>query len=57
MGGARPKASIAKRDGSLWIVKFPSRSDQGNSGGWEIVTYELALAAGIEMAESKAQKF
>ncbi len=57
LGGARPKASIIDNDGELWIAKFPSRNDQGDIGGWEIVTYELAIAAGIHMAESKAQKF
>lgn len=57
LGGARPKANIVDNDGGLWIAKFPSRNDQGDIGGWEIVTYELALAAGINMAESKAQKF
>jgi serine/threonine-protein kinase HipA len=57
LGGARPKASITDTNGSIWIAKFPSRNDQGNIGGWEIVTYELAVAAGINMAESKAQKF
>ena len=57
VGGARPKASIVDNNGSLWIAKFPSRNDQGDIGGWEIVTYELAVLAGITMAESKAQKF
>ncbi len=57
LGGARPKASIVDNDDVLWIAKFPSRNDQGDIGGWEIVTYELAIAAGINMAESKAQKF
>lgn len=57
LGGARPKASIIDKDGSLWIAKFPSRKDQGDVGGWEIVTYELAIMAKINMAESKAQKF
>ncbi|MDX2432547.1 MAG: HipA domain-containing protein [Bacteroides sp.] len=57
LGGARPKASIVDRDGSLWMAKFPSRNDRGDMGAWEIVTYELAIAAGINMAESKAQKF
>ncbi|MDX2362057.1 MAG: HipA domain-containing protein [Crocinitomicaceae bacterium] len=56
LGGARPKASIIWKDQSLWIAKFPSRNDEGDIGGWEIVTYELAIAAGINMAESKAQK-
>ncbi|MBJ2173066.1 type II toxin-antitoxin system HipA family toxin [Aureibaculum sp. A20] len=57
LGGARPKASIIDNDGGLWIAKFPSRNDQGDIGGWEIVTYELAIMAGVNMAESKAQKF
>ncbi len=57
LGGARPKASIVDNDGYLWIAKFPSLKDSGDVGGWEIVTYELALASGINMAESKAQKF
>jgi serine/threonine-protein kinase HipA len=57
LGGARPKANIVGKDGSLWIAKFPSRNDEGDTGGWEMVTYELAIAAGIKMAESKAQKF
>jgi len=57
LGGARPKASILDNDGSLWIAKFPSRNDHGDISGWEIVTYELAIDAGINMAQSKAQKF
>jgi serine/threonine-protein kinase HipA len=57
LGGARPKASIIANDGTLWIAKFPSRNDQDDVGAWEIVTYELAIAAGINMAESRAQKF
>lgn len=57
LGGTRPKASIVSNDGNLWIAKFPSRSDQGDIGGWEIVTHNLARNAGINMAESTAQKF
>lgn len=57
LGGARPKASMVDNEGELWIAKFPSRNDQGDIGGWEMVTYELAIAAGINMAVSKAQKF
>ena len=57
LGGARPKASIIDNNRALWIAKFPSRNDQGDIGGWEIVTHELALKAGIHMAASKAQKF
>jgi len=57
LGGARPKASVRDKDDSLWIAKFPSRSDRGDIGGWEMVSYEIALQSGINMAESKAQKF
>jgi len=57
LGGARPKASIVDENGELWIAKFPSRNDLGDIGAWEMVTYELAVAAGINMAESRAQKF
>lgn len=57
LGGARPKASIVDKQGGLWIAKFPSRNDQGDIGGWEIVTYELAKAAGINMAQSRVEKF
>ncbi len=57
LGGARPKAGVLDKKGDLWIAKFPSRNDQGDIGGWEIVTYELAINAGIIMAESKAQKY
>ena len=57
LGGARPKASVVDNNGELWIAKFPSKNDLGDIGGWEIVTYELAVAAGINMSECKVQKF
>ena len=57
LGGARPKAGVVDDKGALWIAKFPSRNDQGDVGGWEIVTYKLAKASGINMADSMAQKF
>lgn len=57
LGGARPKASIVDQDNNLWIAKFPSRYDQDDIGGWEIVTYKLAIAAGLQMAESQANKY
>lgn len=57
LGGARPKAGVVDDTGNLWIAKFPSRNDNGDIGAWEIVTYRLAIMAGLNMAESKAQKF
>lgn len=57
LGGARPKASVMDSDNHLWIAKFPSKNDQSDIGGWEIVTYELAIVAGVRMADAQAKKF
>jgi serine/threonine-protein kinase HipA len=57
LGGARPKASVLDHKGCLWIAKFPSKNDQSDIGAWEIVTYELAICAGVKMVESQAKKF
>lgn len=57
LGGARPKASVMDNTHCLWIAKFPSKHDSSDVGGWEMVTYELALAAGVHMAEAQAKKF
>jgi len=57
LGGARPKASVLDNENHLWIAKFPSKNDQSDIGGWEIVTYELAIAAGVNIAEAQARKF
>ncbi len=57
LGGARPKASIVDEEGNLWIAKFPSKYDDTNIGGWEMVAYQIALGAGINMSACKAQKF
>lgn len=57
LGGARPKASVVDPKGELWIAKFPSISDSKDVGAWEMVVHELALKAGIRVAESKTGKF
>lgn len=57
LGGARPKASIVDENNGLWIAKFPSKHDYADVGGWEKVTHTLALKAGLNLAEAKAQKF
>jgi serine/threonine-protein kinase HipA len=57
LGGARPKASVLDPLNHLWIAKFPSKNDQFDIGAWEFVTYQLAIASGVKMAESKAKKF
>ncbi len=57
LGGARPKASVVDENGHLWIAKFPSKNDSCDIGAWEWVTYQMALNAGINMAESQARQF
>lgn len=57
LGGARPKASVIDEQGHLWIAKFPSRHDDYDIAAWEFVAYQLALDAGIQMAECRIDKF
>lgn len=57
LGGARPKANILDESGRLWIAKFPSSNDAADVGAWEAVACELARMSGIQVAESKAQRF
>jgi serine/threonine-protein kinase HipA len=57
LGGARPKASVVDKNNNLWIAKFPSKNDEKNVAAWEMVVKELALQAGINMAEGKIQQF
>jgi len=47
IGGARPKASVRDKDGSLAIAKFPKKDDEFNVVAWEAVTLTLAKKAGI----------
>lgn len=56
LGGARPKASIIDEEGDLWIAKFPSKYDDTNVGGWEMVAYQIARDAGVNMSLCKVQK-
>lgn len=48
LGGARPKAHVVARDGTLALAKFPSgERDTWDVMAWEFVTLKLAEAAGI----------
>lgn len=53
LGGARPKASFAAEDGSLWIAKFPSAADRRDVGAWEYLLTQLAADAAISVAETR----
>ncbi len=57
LGGARPKASVLDKNNHLWIAKFPSRNDDVDVGGWEMVVHDLAINSGISMPEAMIQKF
>lgn len=57
LGGARPKATILDAEGNLWIAKFPSRNDENDTGAWEKVTSDLARMCGLDVPESRLEKF
>jgi serine/threonine-protein kinase HipA len=54
LGGARPKATFLARDGSLWLAKFPSRTDRRDIGRWELLANRLAAGAGVAVPEHRA---
>ena len=56
LGGARPKANILDNDKSLWIAKFPSKTDTTDKGAWEFLAYQLAIKSGVEMAPCRIEK-
>ncbi|RXR34862.1 type II toxin-antitoxin system HipA family toxin [Flavobacterium piscinae] len=56
LGGARPKANILDADKSLWIAKFPSKTDTIDKAAWEFLAYQLATKAGIEMAPCRMDR-
>jgi serine/threonine-protein kinase HipA len=57
LGGARPKASVMDAHNNLWIAKFPSRNDDKDIAAWEMVTNQLAINAGLNVAEGKLLQF
>lgn len=54
LGGARPKASIVRSDGSLSIAKFPKASESGmeDAPAWEHVALSIAEKSGLGVARS-----
>lgn len=57
LGGARPKANIVDKDGSLWIAKFPSRKDRYDVGAWEAVCCDMARRSGINVSDFRIEQF
>jgi len=56
LGGARPKASVVKADGTLAIAKFPRETDDWDVIGWEKVELDLAARSGLTVAASELIK-
>ena len=57
IGGARPKASFLDGDGSLWLAKFPANDDRRDMGAWEFLAHELARRAGLQVPQSRLERF
>jgi len=57
LGGARPKAGVVDDRGGLWIAKFPSHSDQVDTGAWECLLHKLARKAGLHVPEAAVRSF
>ncbi len=56
LGGARPKASVRERDGSLALSKFPRERDEWEVPRWEAVALSLAVRAGVGAAKSRIEE-
>lgn len=57
LGGARPKAAVILKNGSLGIAKFPNKkNDDWDIALWEKVESDLAVEAGIDCAGSWLHK-
>ncbi len=56
LGGARPKASVRDRDGSLAIAKFPRKEDEFNIVLWEALALTLAKNAGINVPSWRLER-
>ncbi len=53
LGGARPKANVRDIDGTLYIAKIPSLSDDYDVALWEHFAHELGRLAGVNTAQTK----
>jgi serine/threonine-protein kinase HipA len=56
LGGARPKASVRDRDGTLAMAKFPHKDDEIDTVLWEVAALSLAGKAGIRVPDWRLEK-
>lgn len=55
LGGARPKATIVDKDGSLLVAKFPRESDSWPLIPWEAIALSMAEKSGITVPTWRLQ--
>ncbi len=55
LGGARPKASIIDKDGTLAIAKFPKPDDDINISVWEAIALTMARDAQIPTPDFRVE--
>lgn len=53
LGGARPKATFTREDGTLWLAKFPGHNDSHDWGSWEYLVSTLARRARVDMPDAE----
>jgi len=53
LGGARPKANVMDNNGTLYVAKFPSKSDLDDTELIEHFSHAMARAAGINAAVTR----
>lgn len=53
LGGARPKANVMETDGTLWIAKIPSVSDDYDVALWEYFAHRMAQLVGIVVPDMR----
>ncbi|MBF0305542.1 MAG: type II toxin-antitoxin system HipA family toxin [Alphaproteobacteria bacterium] len=53
LGGARPKATVRRTDGGLWLAKFRRKADAIDVVRAEHATMTLAAAAGLRVADTE----
>ena len=57
LGGARPKATVIDPSGQLWVAKFPSKHDEDDTGAWEKTAQDLAKLCGLQVTDTKIEKY
>jgi len=57
LGGARPKATFADAEATLWMAKFPANDDRRDVGAWEYLAHLLSEQCGIDRPAARLSDF